>query len=300
MTNYLRISFLSATVVALALVSTASAVDVVVTIENLAPSNGVAITPVWVGFHSGSFDSYNGGLGAQPGLERVAEDGNTNVVSSQFLDFDAANGGYTYVDNSGTPANALVRTGDLTDQNRVDGTIGSATGPPPIAPGGSASQQFSLQIDGSNRYFSYLSMVLPSNDFFVANGNPLAHDLASLYDGDGEISFLIGAPGTVNDAGTEEEDFDFTAANGLFPGRGLPAGQGGPDQGPADASTVITNVAGDAYAGFLNSAGVDLTGLNFNDYNGGIARITITAIPEPGTAVLLMAGLLALGSTRRS
>ena len=40
----------------------AQTVDVVVTIENVAPDGGVAITPIWSGFHSGSFDSYNGGL----------------------------------------------------------------------------------------------------------------------------------------------------------------------------------------------------------------------------------------------
>ncbi len=301
MKSPLKMSYLLTALVSLGLASTASALEVIVTVENIAPSNGVAITPVWVGFQSGNFDTYNSGLAALPGLERVAEDGNTSVVSSQFLDFDAVDGGYTYVDNSGVPTSALVRTGDLSDQNRVDGTLASPSGPPPIAPGQSVSQQFTIQTDGSNRYFSYLTMVVPTNDFFLANGDPLARDLSSLYDGVGEISFLIGAPGTVNDAGTEEEDFAFSAANGLFPGRGLPAGQGGPDQGPADATSVIQSVMGDPFAGFLNSAGVDLTGLNFNNYNtGGIARITITAIPEPGTVVLLMAGLLALGSTRRS
>ena len=40
---------------------TAEAVNIRVSIENISPSNGVAITPVWVGFHDGTFDSYDGG-----------------------------------------------------------------------------------------------------------------------------------------------------------------------------------------------------------------------------------------------
>ena len=35
---------------------TSQALQVKVTIENLAPVNGVYLTPLWVGFHDGSFD----------------------------------------------------------------------------------------------------------------------------------------------------------------------------------------------------------------------------------------------------
>lgn len=273
--------------------TTANAVEIIVTVENISPADGVQITPVWVGLHSGSFDSYNGGLGAQPGLEALAEDGNTGVISTQFNDFDPVDGGYTYVDPNG-PANALVRTGDLTDEFRQDATLVSNATAPPLAPGETASAQFTLRTDGSNRFLSYATMILPTNDFFLANGDPEAHDLMSLYDGEGEISFFIGSPGTANDAGTEEEDFIFSAANGLFPGRGLPPGQGGPNSGPADATTTIENIVGDPFAGFLNADGVDLSGLNFNEYTGGgIARVTVTVIPEPASVLLLSLGLIA-------
>jgi hypothetical protein len=97
----------------------------------------------------------------------------------------------------------------------------------------------------------------------------------------------------VNDAGTEEEDFNFTAGNPLFPGRNLPPGQGGPNSGPSDAVSIIQNVGGDPFAGFLNSAGVDLAGFNFNQYSGGIARVTITAVPEPSSIAIF--GLTLLG-----
>lgn len=265
----------------LATVGTAQAVEVRVTIENLT-SNSVAVTPLWVGFHNGSFDSYNNGLSSQPGLERLAEDGGTSAISADFL------AGLTYINNLNQSATVAS---SQPGADRVDGTLASDSGPPPIQSGGMATKLFTIDIDGSNRYFSYASMVIPTNDFFVANGNPLAHDLMSLYDGEGSISFLTGTPGTVNDAGTEEEDFAFTAGNPLFPGRGLPAGQAGPNMGPLDATTVIQNVGGDPFAGFLNAAGVDLTGFNFNQLAGsGIARITITAVPEPGFAALVALG----------
>ena len=196
----------------------ARALDVEVEVSNVGPAGGVFITPLWVGFHDGSFDSYNGGLGVQEGLERIAEDGNTAVLSGDFLD------GYTYIDGG---TNARVLTSQTT--GRVDGTIGNSSGPPPIAPGQSVSQQFTIDADGSNRYFSYASMVLPSNDYFIANGSAVAHDLASLYGAPAgsQITFFIGQ--SVNDAGTEVEDFATSAANGLFPQLNIGGGQGGPE-----------------------------------------------------------------------
>ena len=120
-----------------------------VTITNNSPDGGTFITPVWVGFHDGSFDTYNGGLSSQEGLERLAEDGDTSVISSDFL------GGYTYIDPVG-PTSARILSAQA-GADRVDGTVGGA----PIAPGDSVSLDLVIDTDGSNRYFSYASMVLP-------------------------------------------------------------------------------------------------------------------------------------------
>lgn len=302
-----------------------------VKVENISPVDGVALTPVWVGFHSGSFDSYNGGLRALAGLERVAEDGDNSLISEQFLDFDSQLGGYTYIDNSGSRArSALVRTGDLTDRFRQDASLGNA----PLLPGESASQQFVLGADGSNDFFSYAAMVLPTNDFFVANASPVAHDISSILESGGEIEFFIGTPnGSVNDAGTEREDFATSAGNGLFPGRNLPAGQAGPNQGRT-VRRPISSVTGNPFQRFrlisrrdafrLRSAQryvsnlvpvlerferwfgvdfsdtiaelqawvanleatlkIDVSGLNFNEYSNGIARVTISveAVEDDG------------------
>ncbi|MCG8456194.1 MAG: spondin domain-containing protein, partial [Holophagales bacterium] len=65
---------------------TAGAVEVRVTVENVAPENGAFITPFWIGFHDGSFDTYDAGAPAAdfPGLESLAEDGDTSGVTAEF------------------------------------------------------------------------------------------------------------------------------------------------------------------------------------------------------------------------
>jgi len=63
----------------------ALAQSVTVTVENLAPSNGTFITPVWFGFHDGSFDLFNVSEAASPELERLAEDGQIDPLSMSFL-----------------------------------------------------------------------------------------------------------------------------------------------------------------------------------------------------------------------
>ena len=99
-------------------------IQVRVDVTNNAPAGGVAITPLWVGFHDGSFDSYNGGLSSQPGLERIAEDGDTSQISADFLN------DLTYIDTSGGPAVSATVASSQTG-TRVDGTIASADAAPP-------------------------------------------------------------------------------------------------------------------------------------------------------------------------
>ncbi|MBN8247665.1 MAG: spondin domain-containing protein [Verrucomicrobia bacterium] len=69
----------------LAATTPALAISVQVTIENLAPANETFLTPVWGGFHDGSFDLYNSGEAASMALERIAEDGNTAPLNAAFL-----------------------------------------------------------------------------------------------------------------------------------------------------------------------------------------------------------------------
>ena len=151
-----------------------------VTIINTAPEEGVRFTPVWVGFHDGTFDTYDTGTLQTPQLNAIAEDGDTQPISQVFLN-----------------ESGLV--------SPVDGTIFGATNNF-FFPGDVVSDTFTLDTNsGNNRYFSYATMVVPSNDAFVSNANPLAHQII---DEDGNpitVGFTI--LGTqVRDGGTEDND----------------------------------------------------------------------------------------------
>lgn len=230
-----------------------SADTVLVTIENTGPSGGTYITPVFAGFHDGTFDLFDTGAAASTELERLAEDGNTGPLTTAFAG--------------------------------VSETIGGAT-----APGGSAtSGPLDVDLSGLNRYLTLGTMVVPSNDFFLGNSDPLAFDLSSLAGAAFGTSLTFDLT-RVYDAGTEVNDFNTSAANGLL--SGLPPGQGGPNQG-ADENGLITLVDGaDPFAGFANRP----TG-----FNPGLAslRVTITAVPEPSSAMAIAAMGIGMVTVRR-
>ena len=253
MKNARSIVYVVAVAGVLVLSQAATAVQIEVSITNTAPAGGVYLTPVWVGFHDGNFDSYDSGAAASGELERLAEDGNTAPLSASFL--------------SGT---------------RVDGTM-----PGPLPPRSTATAKFTVSDPTSDhQYFSYASMVLLSNDYFIANDNPLAVDISSLTTL-GATPIVITVLGNqVNDAGTEVNDFDTSAGGGVITGLG--AGQGMNANVGADQGGVVTLVT-DPYLGFLNTPGDFATNFpNLVGFNsGGIATITLTVIPEPASALLL-------------
>ena len=199
----------------------AESTRVIVSIENLAPQNGTFQTPFWVGFHEGDFDTYDGNTPASNdpregsvAMERLCEDGNNGPITEDF---------------------ALLSQG-------IDATIPGPNGP--IAPGDVASQSFVLDGDDPNqRFFSYASMILPSNDFCISNGNPQAHPV---FDENGnfiaEDFFVVGSE--VLDAGTEVND-EVPANTAFF-------GQATPDTG-VDENGVIGTIGSDLpnQAGFL-------------------------------------------------
>ncbi|MEL6892386.1 MAG: spondin domain-containing protein [Actinomycetota bacterium] len=183
-------------------------VAVRVTITNLAPDGGTIQTPVWAALHDGGFDVYNRDEPASPGLERLAEDGNTGPISEEFA-----------MSGAGT-----------------DTTVFGAGGP--IFPGESASHLF--VVSGEEAYFSYASMVIPSNDAFVANGDPLAHQIFE----DGELvtsSFTV-TGAEVLDAGTEVND--------EIPENTAALAQAAPDTGVVEGGVVT------AHPGFLPGGNV--------------------------------------------
>ena len=257
----------------------ASTAQIQVDFTNNAPAGGTLQTPVWVGFHDGGFDTFSTGQAATQGLERLAEDGNTSVLSSEF--------------NTATVGG-------------VDGQVGMA----PIGPGGSASNTFTVNTDGSNNYFSYASMLLTSSDFFIGNGNPLAVDLSQLLSG--MVSSLSFDVFRVYDAGTEVNDFSTSPAATLF---GVSSQQSMADQGADENGTVeLVGAAGstipdsfDAFNAFILFAGAgdltdeELLALNFTGYDsiGSFTLTNVSEVPVPAAAFLFGPALLGFLGLRR-
>ena len=157
-------------------VSISQASVVRVTIENMSPNNGLRLTPVWVGFHNGSFDTFDAGSPASSDLERLAEDGNPAGIQGAF---------------TGTQSGVIF--GPVT-----------AMGEPPIYhPGESASMTFQLN-PADDHYFSFLSMAIPSNDAFIGNDNPLAYSISSGGSFQDQTIDIFGS--MLWDAGTEIND----------------------------------------------------------------------------------------------
>ncbi|MGK7936118.1 MAG: DUF6851 domain-containing protein [Xenococcaceae cyanobacterium] len=216
---------------------------VLVTIENLSPQDGTYLTPTWVGFHDGSFDIYNPGesLALFPGTESLVEDGNAEPLSAQF---------------------------NTTNADSIQGII--ANDNEPIAPGESAS--LVLELDGNDRYFSFASMVIPSNDAFIANEDPLAYPI---FDEQGNLiktEFIVQGF-NVLDGGTEVNDE--IPANTAFLGQETP-NTGNNENG------VVTQHPGFQPAGnggILDDSQFTNADFTADDYQ--VARITVEPfIPE--------------------
>jgi hypothetical protein len=226
------------------------AANVRVTIQNLAPVNGTFQTPVWVGFHDGAFDLYDQGAPASMALERIAEDGNTGPLNDAF--------------SAAQPSGA---------QSVVPGPGG------PFAPSDMASMDFNLDgMSGNQRYFSYASMVIPSNDAFVANGNPLAFEI---FDAAGNFlgADILVLGSQILDAGTEVNDE--LPMNTAF------LGQMTPDTGVDENGTV------QLHPGFLMIDGGILddpmfANADFTAPGYQALRITISAVPDGGSAFGLL------------
>ena len=282
----------------------ASAASVTVTLENLSPEGGLFTTPVWVGFHDGTFDLFDLGDTASTGLERIAEDGSFGAIAEEFADATGGNG--------------------------LGGVITAPegfAGAPVLEPGEITSQTFEVD-EFTQRFLSLGAMVLPSNDAFFGTD-----DAIELFDADG--TFFGGAEFTVTrddilDAGTElNTELDAAFLNQTGPDTGITengvitvhpgfiGSVGGPAAGPnGEAASILggTVVTGDVISPTLG----DFTADGF----GGLVRVTIalndgsdtgdgddndggsgagggaTAVPTPSALGAGFIGLLALARRR--
>jgi Ca2+-binding RTX toxin-like protein len=150
--------------------------SIFISVQNLAPQNGTALTPLWFGLHNGRFDTLDRGRTASLGVERIAEDGNTAAITQEF---------------------------NQAGFGKTQGVVAGPNGP--ILTGESAELLVDVEDSKSDRYLNYAAMLLPSNDFFVANNKQREHEV---FDANGKFlgaDFII-AGDEVYDAGTEVND----------------------------------------------------------------------------------------------
>jgi hypothetical protein len=170
---------LAAGAAALAFCASAGAVqrNVLVSIENLAPtnSNSISFAPLHVAFNSGSFDAFNEGVAAGPEIISVAELGAGSEWQSAFA---------------------------MADPTAVRGAIDM---PFPLLPGASGSKLFSLIDTTLNPFFTFAAMLLPSNDHFIGNDSPTQY---RLFDAAGNLAItsITLMASDIWDAGSEAFD----------------------------------------------------------------------------------------------
>ncbi len=225
---------------------------VTVTLTNLAATNSVSFAGTHVGFHSGAFDAFNIGTSAGPGIVSVAEGG----VGTQWqADFAAA------------------------DPNSTRGLIAGA-----LTPGQSRSQSFVVNA-GLNKFFTFATMVIPSNDFFLGNDNPTGF---RLFDDAGNllINSITQTSSQIWDAGSES----FSVAGAAFLVNGV-------------------NAVRTPQNGLVSFNFAELMGFNGQEtaagyvFNSGLAAgqaiyridFAVSVVPEPSTIILLGSGLMMLG-----
>ncbi len=240
--------------------SAVNAQQVQISIENLSDNDGFFLTPLWVGLHDGSFDLFDPGTTASQGLEELAETGSAATLMTEFMG----------------PGRLQSVAADPADFGSM------ANQPPVIDPGNTAMTSITIADPTAYRYFSFASMVIPSNDAFIGNGNPTAYEL---FDAAGNFNGPITIDITsVYDAGTEVND-------GLGAAFSTNAGDATDENGVVTLGPDLTN--------FISTGTAAGTTIG-SDVASPLARITINVVPEPASFSLLgMAGLGLLGFRRR-
>ena len=235
--------------------TSAALVNVMVTVENLAPVNSIAFAPLRVGFNNGTFDSFNINTPATAPIISVAEGGSG---SDWFPAFAAA------------------------EPNAVLGTVGGL-----LLAGTSASQTFTVDSN-VNQFFTFASMVVPSNDLFIGNDNPQGFRILDSA-GNLLISEINQSAAQIWDAGSEVAD----PANAAFVVGGV-----NDNRTPQNGNVTFSFTELGVFQGLTTGAGYVFDGSSLSA-GTNIARITfsVTAVPEPSSLALL--GFVGLGAVVR-
>lgn len=295
-----------------------------VTVENLAPANGIGFAALWFGLHDGTFDTFNPGDSASKSLEFLFEDGlvgleeailpgilddiiaagldiNELPVSVQQAialgldlptlppppgtlagDFLLSPSG----ENGGTQGMVVtsIRTNpelfDLLDDPSAfpQDVLDSVTNPFFFIQASGETETFTVTLEGTpeeNRYFSFASMLFPTNDGFIGNDDPQAYEIFD------ESGNFVGADFIVTgadawDGGTEVNDEAPESLLYTFEAFGQGEEQNGTIQPfpgfrpPGDGGALDFEFNGNLVAENADFASTD-----------PIARITVTAVDEP-------------------
>jgi hypothetical protein len=251
--------------VAILVAASAPGADLSITVTNDQAAGGFALAPVWFGVQNGSFNVFSQGSTASSQISTLAETGNTAPLAALF----AGNGSET--------------------------TLRSGGALPQFLPGQSATTTLSVANPAVDQFLSYAGMVVPSNDFFMGNANPL-----KIFNSDGSFAgpITIKIYGSdVWDADTEQQSTSvaLTFIQGESPGTGT--------QIIGGAITPFLSEPGSAaflqsINGLTTAAGYQIS----HEFSGDdpLATITISSVPEPASAVLLGLGVAGLLFARRT
>ena len=248
---------------ALSCATTVSADLITVEIENTQSAGGFAFTPFWLGFHDGSFNTFDAGSSSAglSGITEIAELGSTAAMMARF---------------------------GAEQPGGMDTTLIQPDAAPVFSAGESASMTFDLD-PSTMGWFNYAAMVVPTNDLFVGNDNAL-----NLFDGDGNFN----GPVTIEIYGSSVWDNGSEVNNILDGGAfvdGVDATLG------ADEGGVVTSFFDDPNASDYITSIIGTTTADGNSITQGfdsnvlLGRITIT----PAPSAIALFGLVGIGGMRR-
>ena len=260
---------LAATLCTAALATAASATTLRISVTNNQADGGFSITPLYLGFHDGTFDAFNEGEAASAGVQTIAETGMPGVVAGERVAVDP--------DSSGA-------------------VLASPSGPPPVQPSETVAANITFNASEAV-YLTYLSMLLPSNDTFIGNDDPLAYQL---FDDSGAFvgNQTIVVNGTdIWDAGTEVNGLEGSA---FVAGQDITAGDD--ENGVITQATDLSVFAGAELAtgDFLGDVALLDFASNREDFT--LVTIEISQVPVPASAPLLLGalGFMAWRSRRKA
>ncbi|WP_347986404.1 spondin domain-containing protein [Methylomonas sp. AM2-LC] len=228
--------------------------EVTLSFANLSASNGAALSPIFVALTDGSTSAFTPGGTASAAITKLAE---TGSGSDLFNVFGSANG---------------VQTAEVTASS-------NAFGPGIYLPGATGS--ITLDLDpNENKYLSFFSMVVPSNDRFIGGEIQLFNNQGQFIAGNTVID-----GNAIWDAGAVKSQ----VAGAAF----LTAGG---TNTPISNGVITANDNFSVWSGQKTADGYNFTSLPGD--NTPLLSITTSAVPEPSIAWLFTSALWMLAVVR--